>query len=240
VSRRIRIIVAYDGTEFHGWQVQPGRATIQGVLEEIVSGIEGAGVHVAGSGRTDSGVHAIAQVAAFTLTNPIPPDNLRKAINRLLPPAIRIFSVEEVEADFHPRFDAVAKTYRYTMYRGEIVPPFEARYVYHHPYPLQEDQMMLAARCFEGEHDFRTFAAKDERYTNGQSTVRTIFSSQLQRDGERLVYTVRGAGFLKYMVRNIMGTLIEVGRGNIAGNALPPRCGATAPARGLTLVKVEY
>lgn len=239
-GRRLRITVAYDGTEFHGWQVQPGRATIQGVLQEIVSGIEGEPVHVAGSGRTDAGVHALGQVAAFGLKNPIPPDNLRKAINRLLPPAVRIVRAEEVDADFHPRFDAVAKTYRYTIFRGEIVPPFEARYVWHHPYPLLEEAMARAARNFEGEHNFRAFAAKDERYTNGQSTVRTVFSSALQREGERLIYTVRGAGFLKYMVRNMVGTLIEVGRGNLSAEGFPLRCGATVPARGLTLVRVEY
>jgi tRNA pseudouridine38-40 synthase len=209
-------------------------------LQEIVSGIEGAPVHVAGSGRTDSGVHALAQVAAFTLTNPIPAENLRKAINRLLPPAIRIVKAEEVADDFHPRFDALAKTYRYTIYRGEIVPPFEARYVFHHPYPLREDAMAKAARLFEGEHEFRPFAAKDERYENGQSTVRTVFRSELVREGERLIYTVRGAGFLKYMVRNIVGTLIEVGRGNLGAETFPRRCGATVPARGLTLVSVEY
>ncbi|MCU1327140.1 MAG: tRNA pseudouridine synthase [Bryobacterales bacterium] len=232
--------MAYDGSEYHGWQVQPGYATIQGVLQDIVSVIEGAPVHVAGSGRTDAGVHALGQVAAFTLTNPIPPENLRKAINRLLPPAIRVMHAEEVGPDFHPRFDAVSKTYRYTMYRGEILPPFEARYVFHHPYPLLEDEMEQAARSFEGEHEFRPFAAKDERYTNGQSTVRRVFSSELQRDGDRLIYTVRGAGFLKYMVRNIMGTLIEVGRGNLGPGTFPRRCGATAPARGLTLMNVEY
>ncbi len=239
-TRRIRVLVAYDGTEYHGWQVQPGFATIQGVLEEIISGIEGSPVHVAGSGRTDAGVHALAQVAAFTLKNPIPPWNLRKAINRLLPPAIRINTVEEVHADFHPRFDSVAKTYRYTFHRTEIVPPMDARYVHHHPYALNEEWMREAAGRFVGTHDFRPFAAKDERYIRGQSTVRTIFSSDLHREGDRLIYTVRGSGFLKHMVRNIAGTLIECGRGNLPHNMLPRKSGQTAPARGLTLVSVEY
>ena len=240
IRRRIRITVAYDGTEYHGWQIQPGFATIQGVLEEIVSGIEGTPVHVAGSGRTDAGVHALAQVAAFSLTNRIPPENLKKAINRLLPPAIRIHNVEEVHADFHPRFDSHAKTYCYTMYRAEICPPFDSRYVHHHPYPLNEAWMSLAAACFIGRHDFRPFAAKDERYIRGQSTVRTIFSSHLRREGDRLIYTVRGSGFLKHMVRNIAGTLIECGRGNLPHNMLPHKSGQTAPSRGLTLISVEY
>ncbi|HVW85920.1 MAG TPA: tRNA pseudouridine(38-40) synthase TruA [Bryobacteraceae bacterium] len=240
MSRRIRITLAYDGTEFHGWQIQPGLPTIQGLLEEIVSGIEGNPVHVAGSGRTDAGVHALAQVAAFTITNPIPPDNLRRAVNRLLPPAIRIFRAEETHPDFHPRFDAVAKTYRYTFFREETCPPFEWRYVHHHPYPLNEAAMIEAASLFEGEHDFTPFAAADDRDAEGKSKVRTIFRSVLDRAGPRLVYTVRGSGFLKHMVRNLAGTLVEIGRGNIGAKALPSKSGPTAPAKGLTMVSVEY
>src|SRR5271165_3775727 len=120
MPRRIRITLAYDGTEFHGWQTQPGLPTIQGALEEIVGGMEGKPVHVAGSGRTDAGVHALAQVAAFTIVNPIPPDNLLRAMNRLLPPAIRIIEAAETLSDFHPRFDAIAKTYRYTLLRAPV------------------------------------------------------------------------------------------------------------------------
>jgi len=240
VSRRIRITLAYDGTEFHGWQIQPGLPTIQGILEEIVSGMEGRPVHVAGSGRTDAGVHALAQVAAFTIENPIPTDNLRRAVNRLLPPAIRVLDAAETRADFHPRFDAIAKTYRYAIFRAEVCPPFEWRYTHHHPYPLNEAAMCEAARVFEGEHDFSVFAASDERDAEGRSKVRTIFSSRLERAGDRMIYTVRGSGFLKHMVRNLVGTLIEVGRGNLDGSGIPEKCGATAPAKGLTLVSVEY
>jgi tRNA pseudouridine38-40 synthase len=240
VSRRIRITVAYDGTEFHGWQVQPGLSTIQGVLEEIVGGIEGRPVHVAGSGRTDAGVHALAQVAALTIDNPIPPDNLRRAVNRLLPPAIRVLDVAEAHPDFHPRFDAVAKTYRYALYRAETCPPFEWRYVHHHPYPLDEAAMISVARLLAGEHDFAAFAAADERYPPGESQIRTVFASELVREGDRMVYTVRGSGFLKHMVRNLVGTLVEVGRGNMPVGAFPLKSGPTAPAKGLTLVSVEY
>jgi len=240
LSRRIRITVAYDGTDFHGWQVQPGLPTIQGVLEEIVGGIEGRPVHVAGSGRTDAGVHALAQVAAFSIDNPIPADNLRRAVNRLLPPAIRVLEAAETHADFHPRFDAVSKTYRYLLYRAEICPPFAWRYVHHHPYPLDEAAMMAAARLFTGEHDFSAFAAADERYQPGQSQIRTVFASELVREGDRMVYTVRGSGFLKHMVRNLVGTLLEVGRGNMLGTSIPVKSGPTAPAKGLTLVSVEY
>jgi tRNA pseudouridine38-40 synthase len=239
--RRIRIHLAYDGGPFHGWQVQPGLPTIQGLLEDIVGGMEGKPVHVAGSGRTDAGVHALAQVAAFSIENPIPPDNLRRAVNRLLPAAIRVLSAEEVHAGFHPRFDAVAKTYEYRMVRSEVCSPFEWPYVYHHPYPLDEERMVKFAPVFEGEHDFTAFAASDARDSEGKSRVRTIFSSTLHRSEGRLVYRVRGSGFLKHMVRNLVGTLIEAGRGNIADiGTLPARSGATAPAKGLFQVSVEY
>jgi len=240
LMRRIRITLAYDGGPFHGWQVQPGLATIQGTLEEIVSGMEGKPVHVAGSGRTDAGVHALQQVAAFSLENPIPLPNLRRAMNRLLPPAIRVCSVAEVDAAFHPRFDAKAKTYEYRIARGEVCGPFDWPFVHHYPYPLEEDRMARLAGVFEGEHDFSTFAASDDRDAEGQSRVRTIFSSALARDQDRLIYRVRGSGFLKHMVRNLVGTLIEAGRGNIGDTEFPKESGATAPAKGLFLVEVEY
>ena len=240
MARRIRITISYDGTNYHGWQVQPGMTTIQGVLEEVLGGIDGRPVHVEGSGRTDAGVHALAQVGAFQLQNPIPADNLRRVLNRMLPPSIRIHQAEEVHAEFQPRFDAKAKTYRYTIFRGEVCPPFQWPYLFHHPYPLDEAKMMEAAKVFEGEHDFSVFAAKDNRLTRQGPQVRTVFVSELERRGDLLVYTVRGSGFLKYMVRNIVGTLIEVGRGNLDGRSLSKKCGSTAPARGLTLVGVEY
>jgi len=246
--RRIKITIEYDGTDFHGWQIQPGLPTIQGTLEEVVSSIEGKPVQVAGSGRTDAGVHALAQVAAFSIENPIPLLNLRKAMNRLLPRAIRIHDAEEVAADFHPRFDARAKTYEYRIFRGEVCPPFERLYVHHHPYPLDNGRMMAAAPLLEGEHDFTAFAASDEKDEAGASKVRRIFSSRLSSEGDRLIYCVRGSGFLKHMVRNIAGVLIEVGKGNlscadvearlVAGCGIP--AGPAMPARGLFLVSVEY
>ena len=225
MPRRIRITLAYDGTDYHGWQIQPGLPTIQGTVEEIVSGIEGSFVRVEASGRTDAGVHALAQMAAFTLGNPIPPDNLRRAMNRLLPASVRVLRVEETHAAFHPRFDAIAKTYRYTIFRDEVCPPLEWRYVYHHPYPLDEGAMVTAAGVYEGEHDFTGFAAADHRDRDEEaepaSKVRTIFSSTLERQGSKLIYTVRGQGFLKHMVRNIVGTMLEAGRGNIDPHVFP-------------------
>jgi tRNA pseudouridine38-40 synthase len=239
--RRIKIQLAYDGGGFHGWQAQPGLPTIQGALEEIVSAMEGAPVPVAGSGRTDAGVHALAQVAAFTISNPIPLDNLRRALNRLLPPAIRVLAAEEVDAGFHPRFDAKAKTYEYRIVRSEACTPFDWPYVHHYPYPLDEARMIQLARAFEGEHDFTPFAASDDRDAEGKSKVRTVFSSVLESASGRMTYRVRGSGFLKHMVRNMVGTLIEAGRGNIEDLAsLPAKSGPTAPAKGLFLVSVEY
>jgi len=246
--RTIKITVSYDGTEYHGWQVQPGLATIQSALEEVVSGIEGAPVHVAGSGRTDAGVHALAQVAAFSISNPIPLLNLRKAMNRELPRDIRVLDAVEAASDFHPRHQAVAKTYEYRILRAEICSPFERFHVHHHPYPLDEARMMECAPLLEGEHDFSTFAASDDRDELGHSKVRTVFSSRIERCGDRLIYRVRGSGFLKHMVRNIVGVLLEAGKQNLTDDdvraRLQPGCGIpagpTAPARGLFLKSVEY
>jgi tRNA pseudouridine38-40 synthase len=247
--RRIKIELSYDGTNYHGWQLQPGLATIQGVLEEIISEIEGQPVQVAGSGRTDAGVHALAQVAAFSIANPIPVENLLRAMNRLLPRDIRVTRAEEAPFDFHPRFQAKAKTYEYRIFRAEICPPFERCYVYHHPYPLCIEEMIAAAPLLEGKHDFTAFAASDERDEPlRNSKVRSIFCSCLAQESDRLIYRVTGSGFLKHMVRNIVGVLLETGKGNVdragflarlePGCAIPP--GPAAPARGLFLISVEY
>jgi len=246
--RRIRITIAYDGTDFHGWQVQPGLSTIQGEIELVLASIEGRPVTVHGSGRTDAGVHALAQVAAFSIENRIPVENLRRAMNRLLPRSIRILQADEVLPDFHPRFDARAKTYQYRIWRDEICPPFDRLYVYHHPFPLNEEAIIAAAALFAGEHDFTAFATSDEKDEAGHSKVRTVHSSAAWRDGPRLLYQVRGSGFLKHMVRNMMGVLLEVGKGNLSaadicarlapGSEVAP--GPSAPARGLFLMGVEY
>jgi tRNA pseudouridine38-40 synthase len=244
--RRIKFTLAYDGTDFHGWQVQPGLVTIQGTLEQVFAEIEGQPVHVAGSGRTDAGVHALRQTAAVSLSNPIPLANLRKAANRLLPPSIRVIEIEEAAPDFHPRHHAVSKTYEYRIFRGEVCPPAEWRYVHHYPYPLDLDRMTALAPILEGSHDCAAFAAADDREL--ESTVRTIFSSRLESAGNHLFYRVSGSGFLKHMVRNIVGTLLEAGKGNLDAEGLraflipdsDKRAGPTAPAKGLFLVRVEY
>jgi len=246
--RRIKITLCYDGTDFHGWQIQPGVPTIQGTLERVLHQIEGAPVAVTGSGRTDAGAHALAQVAAFTLRNPIPTENLKRAMNRLLPPSIRVLAVEEAPPEFHPIRHALAKTYEYRIWRGEISPPFKRRYVHHYPYPLDTARMQAAAPLLEGEHDFTAFAASDKSDALGLSKVRTIYLSRFLAEPERLIYRVRGNGFLKHMVRNLVGTLLEVGKGNIDEARLRwlleapsgVKAGPTAPACGLFLVGVEY
>jgi tRNA pseudouridine38-40 synthase len=246
--RRLRATVAYDGTDFHGWQVQPGLPTIQGQLEAVLAEIEGAPVAVAGSGRTDAGVHALAQVSAFDLSNPIPNSNLVRAMNRLLPEAIRVLAVEDAAPDFHPRHDARSKTYEYRIDRREICSPFDKRWVHHYPYRLDEPAIGSVTDLFLGTHDFSAFAASDDKDESGGPKIRSIFSSVWESAPGRSTYRVSGNGFLKYMVRNIVGTLIEVGKGNLTESDLraflEPGCaakaGPRAPASGLFLACVEY
>jgi tRNA pseudouridine38-40 synthase len=247
-ERRIRITVAYDGTHFHGWQVQPGLVTIQSELQRVFLALSKTPILVQGSGRTDAGVHALAQVAAFTTASPIPCLNLLRAMNHLLPGSIRVTNVEDAAPGFHARFDAVSKLYEYRIFRDEICSPFERPYIHHFPYPLDDGKMIAAAPIFEGKHDFSVFAAADEKYGPNYSKIRTIFSSTLVREGPRLIYRVRGNGFLKHMVRNLVGTLIEVGKGNFTTLRLQKllsggsraECGPTAPPSGLFLVEVTY
>ncbi len=251
MAKNLKLTLAYDGHDFAGWQVQPGRATIQGTLVSAIEHLTGEKTLPQGSGRTDAGVHALAQVATVQIESPIPVENLRKALNDVLPTAIRVLAAEEMPPDFHARKSARAKTYRYRIYRQEVCPPFLARYVRHHPYPLNEDAMIAAAPVVVGEHDFTSFAAVDpERNKEGAeaNNVRTIFSSQWTREGEELVYTVRGNGFLHHMVRNLVGTFLMVGKGSLTAGDLPrildlrdrAAAAATAPASGLFLVSVEY
>lgn len=247
--RNLKLTLAYDGTDFAGWQVQPEASTVQGTLSSAIGRITGEKVMPQGSGRTDAGVHALAQVATFQTDAVIPVGNFVVALNDILPASIRVLAVEEVGPDFHPRKSAGAKTYRYRIYREAICPPFLARYVWHYPYPLDEDAMRKAGPLVEGEHDFTSFAAADpERGREGVSNVRRIFSSQWQRDSSELIYEVRGNGFLHHMVRNLVGTFLLVGKGTLKPGDVTTilkacdrsAAGATAPATGLYLVNVEY
>lgn len=249
--RNLKLILSYDGAEFSGWQVQPDAATVQGTLASAIGRVTGEKVLPQGSGRTDAGVHALAQVVTFVTESSVPTGNFVKALNDVLPASVRVLEVAEVPPEFHARHSARMKTYRYRIYRGAICPPFLARYVWHYPYPLDEDAMARAAESVVGEKDFTSFAAVDpERGREGEpvSNVRTIFSSAWERLGEELVYTVRGSGFLHHMVRNLVGTFLLVGRGTLQvmdiTRILEARnrsaAGATAPASGLYLVGVEY
>ena len=248
--RNIKLILAYDGTSFSGWQIQPDAPTVQGALASAIGRITGEKVLPQGSGRTDAGVHALAQVATFQTESVIPAANLLVALNDVFPPTIRVLEATEVPAEFHPRKSACAKTYRYRMCREAICSPFLAQYVWHYPYPLDENAMQEAAPLIEGEHDFTSFAAVDpERGKDGKaSNIRQVFSSRWQRHGEELIYEVRGNGFLHHMVRNLAGTFLLVGKGTLKPRdvitILEARnrsaAGATAPASGLYLVSVEY
>ena len=249
--RNIRLLLAYDGSEFSGWQVQPDAATIQGTLASAIGRVTGEKVLPQGSGRTDAGVHALGQVATFAAESPIPPANLVKALNDVLPPSIRVLEASEAASDFHARKSARTKTYRYRTYRGAICPPFLARYVWHYPYPLDEDAVQQAAALVIGKHDFTSFAAVDaERGREDEitSNVRRILVSTWKRAGPELIYTVQGSGFLHHMVRNLVGTFVLVGKNTLKpeniGEILAARnrtaAGATAPASGLYLVGVDY
>jgi tRNA pseudouridine38-40 synthase len=247
--RNVKLVLAYDGSEFSGWQVQPEVATIQATLASAIGRLTGEKVLPQGSGRTDAGVHALAQVASFNTESTIPIDHLVQALNHILPPSIRVLEAQEVALEFHARKSARAKTYRYRMYRAPTCPPFLARYVWHYPYPLDEQAMEQAAQQVVGEHDFRSFAAVDpEPGRADPSGVRRIFHSGWTRMGDELVYTVKGSGFLHHMVRNLVGTFVLVGKGTLKPEDMivileqrkRSAAGATAPANGLYLVRVEY
>jgi len=253
----IKLTLAYDGTDFRGWQIQPGQPTIQGSLADVLFKLTQERLTVHAAGRTDAGVHATGQVAHFKTHSELCAAEFQRAFNALLPPEIRVMAAEEVGQDFHARWNALAKTYRYRIFRGRVVPPCVWRYVLHDPYPLDFDAMAAAARQFEGEHDFTSFAASSgsEEDDRERTTARIIYRSELlaARSGngpspDEWVYEVRGKSFLRYMVRKIVGTLVEVGRGKLSPADIPKlielrdrtKSGPTMPPQGLCLAQVEY
>jgi len=246
----IKLTLAYDGTDFHGWQIQSGVPTIQGALTDVLRKITQEGIQVHAAGRTDAGVHAAGQVAHFKTHSELTAAEFQRAFNALLPPAIRVVAAEEVGPEFHARWNAIAKTYEYRIFRGRIVPPFAWRYVLHYPFPLDEDAMFAAARLFEGEHDFTSYAASSgsEEEDAERTTVRLIFASEFRRNGDELIYRICGRSFLRYMVRKIVGTLIDVGKGKLTPAQVEElfvlrdrsRSGMTVPPHGLCLISVEY
>jgi tRNA pseudouridine38-40 synthase len=277
-----KLTLAYDGTDFHGWQVQPGRPTIQGELQAALGRVTGESPLPQGSGRTDAGVHALAQVASFALLAPIPAGNLQRALNRTLPAAIRVLHAGVVPADFHARHSTIAKTYEYRVFLERpkggnvssnapaVCPPFLARYVYSYPWPLDFAALEQSAKAFVGTHDFLSFAAtdpdeaarsgsrptspriEDEDGLESSTAIRTIFVSAWEQrtipEGELCIYRVRGSGFLHHMVRNLVGTMLDMGRGYRSADEIPAilearmraAAGPTAPACGLFLHSVEY
>lgn len=248
----IKLTIAYDGTEFHGWQMQRGLPTIQGTLTDVLRKLTQEQVTLHCAGRTDAGVHALGQVANFKTESHLTAAEFQRACNALLPREIRVVSAQEVPADFHARWHAIGKIYRYRMYRAAIVPPFEWRYVLPYPYPLDEAAMSEAAQCFVGTHDFASFAAStgSEEDDRERTTVREIFSACVARapGGNELLFEVRGRSFLRFMVRKMVGTLLEVGRGRLQPTDIArlyelrdrSQSGETVSPQGLCLVSVQY
>ncbi len=255
LSRNIRLDIAFDGTSYDGWQIQKDRPTIQGVLRDAILRVTGEQVKLHGSGRTDAGVHARRLVANFHTVSRVPAPAFARALNRLLPPEIRVLASSRAGHDFHARLSARSKTYRYRVYLGPVMPPHLARECFHYPYRVDVPVMRQAGSMLTGEHDFGSFAKKSGSISTGpahqsadRSTVRRILRIDLKQKGRELAFTVEGTGFLHHMVRNIVGTLLELGRGQMSpeefGGLLHARdrtlAGFTAPARGLTLLKVSY
>jgi tRNA pseudouridine38-40 synthase len=276
-----RIVLAYDGTDFVGWQRQASGVSVQGLIQDALRSLDGRDVTVTGAGRTDAGVHALGQVAAFTIARELGADALVRALNAHLPHAVRVLTAEDVPATFHPRFGARTKTYRYRLWNGDVMSPFERRYAWHVPGPLDVEAMCAAATLFEGRHDFAAFQATgssvattereilvstisttgDTEDTEGNTSSgrglnlrvpRVLRGGELRggelRGGEVIVYEVTGNGFLRHMVRIIVGSLVEIGRGRqpvewITG-AIASRtratAGPTAPPDGLFLMRVDY
>ena len=246
--RTLKLILAYDGTPFVGWQRQARGASIQGLIEDALRPIEGGPVAVHGAGRTDAGVHALGQVASFNLTASIEPDRLRRALNTILPFEVRVLDAEEMAGDFHARFSAKGKVYEYRIDNAPIASPFLRRYTWHVTPALDVDAMAVAAGALRGTHDFAAFQGSR---TNVHSTERTIHRLEWSRGpgpGDPLVMEVEGNGFLRHMVRNIAGTLVGIGHGRwppgqidrILASRERAKAGATAPPQGLFLKRVLY
>ena len=259
-----KITVAYDGADYVGWQRQANGVSIQGLIEEALLALDGREVTVDGAGRTDAGVHALGQVAAFTIDRDLGPDALARALNAHLPPAVRVLSAEQAASGFHPRFGARTKVYRYRLWNADVMSPFERGFAWQVPGALDVDAMRVAARLLEGRHDFASFQATGSSVA---TTEREITSSRvfaglepcatstethrgagLQPSDELIVFEVTGSGFLRHMVRIMVGSLVEVGRGRKPAGWITEvmaardrvKAGPTAPPHGLFLVRVAY
>ena len=246
-----KLLIQYDGTDFHGWQSQDGLRTVQGEIERALSLIEGKSVAVFGSGRTDAGVHAEGQVASVEIQREITPRKLRAAINGNIGRDVRVLEVEEVDSEFHARYSALEKTYVYRVMNGPVMSPFWSRYAHHEARSLDLEKMQAAAELFIGRHDWTAFSAAQ---SDVEDRVRTITAAQISKrldersHGPLIEMKVSAEGFLRYMVRSIAGTLLAAGRGELDRAAISeaietgvrPLVAATAPACGLTLLSVKY
>lgn len=241
----VAIWVKYDGTNYSGWQRQPNHKTVQGVIEKKLSRILDKDIIIHGSGRTDSGVHALSQCATFEADLIMPQDRLKFALNRILPVDILVCDLSIMPDDFHARYSAKGKTYVYKVYMDKIRDPFRDNYYFHYPHKLDLDAIQKGMKYFLGTHDFRTFMASGSQVSN---TVRTIHSFEVEQIGNTLEFTISGDGFLYNMVRIIIGTLFQVSRGKTSPEEIPmiianhDRSGAkwTAPPNGLYLKEVHY
>jgi len=243
-EQNIRLVLAFEGAAYCGWQIQKNQPTVQGLVSEAITRITGEPIKLTGSGRTDSGTHARGLVANFLTHSQIDTKRLVPALNSMLPRDIRVRSAHQTPTDFHARKNARSKIYRYQIYLGPILMPHMMREFFHYPYPIDISKMERAAREFPGEHDFASFTKSPAP----PNTIRRIFRSDLKRKGRCLFLTVEGNGFLHHMVRNMAGTLLEIGRGTITlvefrklfKHRDRTLAGFTAPAHGLILLKVKY
>ena len=243
--KRIKLTVAYDGTDYCGWQIQPNGITVEEVLNKALSRLTGEDIAVTGASRTDAGVHARGNVAVFDTASTIPPGRFSYAVNTLLPEDVVVVKSEEVAADWHPRYQESVKTYAYHILNREMPDPVRRKYVWHVNCPLDLEKMRTAAEYLTGEHDFKSFCSI---HTGAKTTVRTIYSMDVERSGEVITIRVSGNGFLYNMVRIITGTLVEAGRGFRQPESVKElldadergKAGPTAPAQGLLLESIEY
>ena len=243
--KRIKLTVAYDGTDYCGWQIQPNGITVEEVLNKALSRLTGEDSAVTGASRTDAGVHARGNVAVFDTASTIPPGRFSYAVNTLLPEDVVVVKSEEVAADWHPRYQESVKTYAYHILNREMPDPVRRKYVWHVNCPLDLEKMRTAAEYLTGEHDFKSFCSI---HTGAKTTVRTIYSMDVERSGEVITIRVSGNGFLYNMVRIITGTLVEAGRGFRQPESVKElldadergKAGPTAPAQGLLLESIEY
>lgn len=243
--RRIKLIVAYDGTEYSGWQIQPEAPTIEMYLDKAIRELTGENVHVTGASRTDAGVHAYGNVAVFDTESTIPGDRFTFALNRFLPDSIVIQDSWEVSVDFHPRHCDTRKTYEYRILNTAVPLPQKRNFTWHVAGSIDIEKMKEAAAYIVGEHDFKSFCCVR---TQAESTVRTIYSLEVLQEGSEIIIRIKGNGFLYNMVRIITGTLIQVGKGRFKPEYVKQMlevkdrtvAGQTAPPQGLTLVSIEY